>query len=251
MILRGSLGLGDAIYLYPVVKYYIDQGQDVTIITRYPEIYATLNCKTVRADEFIDCSCSARTLISETNIFQDTLIMSGIKEEIPLNFDFKRKLIPEIKTDKPICVVRLPTAPTGGEDDAKVLIPDIAVFQNIINNFKNEFNFIGIGWQKNYFTKFYNLTLDFSDIADLNYMLSILDRADIVLTQPGHCVSIAEALGKKLFVVFANAGLQSKEKRFRFTTPRKILTKKTSIWCIDNELSESYLEKFKKLALND
>jgi hypothetical protein len=253
MLIHGSLGLGDAIYLYPVVKYFINCGTDnVSIVTRYPQIYAGLKCKTISLAEidaidspYLDCHASARTCFPGTNIYEDTLIMAGITERPfpPLAFEYAGK--PYLfNASKKVCVIRNPTTPTGGEEDAKVLIPKIGVFQNIINSFSNSVFFVTVGWQKNINMRLGGVDLDLSDVRDLTEYFGILDGADIILTQPGHCVPIAEALDKKLFVVFAGDGLKSMEKRFRFTTPKKILTRPESRWCIDDEEPGAYLQRF-------
>jgi|WetSurMetagenome_2_1015567.scaffolds.fasta_scaffold01426_30 hypothetical protein len=250
MILRGSMGLGDAIYLYPVIKYFVDRGEDVTILTRYPEIFAPLKCKAVLEKDFLDCSCSARTILPETNIFEDTLIMAGIKEKLPLKFEYQKSVDFKIHTSKKICVVRVPTTPAKGEEDAKIMTPDKSVFQNIINSFRDRVYFVALGQQKNCDIKLSGVDLDMTATDKLADLFAIIDAAEIVLTQPGHFVPIAEALSKKLLTVFARAGLESQEKRFRFTTPAKILTRQESVWCIDDEPTEKYLKKFEAL-IND
>ena len=252
MILKGSMGLGDAIYLYPMVKYYSEMYPgSVTIITRYPEIYANLNCQTAKPDEYIDCSCSARTKEESTNIYEDTLIMSKIINKLPFKFEYDKTNQIKINSFKKICVVRNITTPANGEEDAKVMIPKISVFQNIINAYSGKVFFVSIGWQKSCDYKLDKIDLDLSEINVLNSYFSVIDQADIVLSQPGHCVPIAEGLNKKLFCVFARSGLKSMEKRFRFTTPQKILTKISSTYCVDDEKPEDYLPKFEKLLFGD
>jgi len=246
MILYGSLGLGDAIYLYPIVKHCSEVGEKVTIITRYPEVYDGLKCETVDPGEFISCRISARTTILESNIFQDALTMSGIKENIPLKLEYKNKNVIKFKTDKKVCVIRNITVPAAGEDDAKVMVPDISVYQRIIDEFKNSVYFVLIGRQTNSDAVLTGIDLDLTKTSTLSEYFSVIDSADIVLTQPGHCVPIAEALDKNLFVIFAWEGLLSEAKRFRFTTPKKLLTKESSFYCVDNEVDSSFLRKFRK-----
>lgn len=245
MILKGSMGLGDAVYLYPVVKYYADRGEDVTIITRYHEIYAGLNCKTVLPDDFIDCACSARTTIKDTNIFEDTLIMSQIEDKLSLKIELGVKRT--YATSKKVCVIRTPTAPVKGEEESKVMIPDISVFQKIINSFGKSVYFVLLGAKINFPGNLSGVDLDLSGVTGVDNILGAIAGADLVLTQPGHFVPMAEALERKLFVVFARSGLQTQEKRYRFTTPKKILTRRESVWCVDDESENNYLRKFEVL----
>jgi hypothetical protein len=252
MIIRGSMGLGDAIYLYPVVKYFIDYGHDVTIVTRYPEIFEKLNCKTLpeKAEigkDFLDCSCSFRTTIPGTNIFEDTLIMAGIKEKLPLKIEYDTTKKPKYPTSKKVCVVRTPTAPVKGEEETRVMIPNMSVFQTIINAFHDRVYFVLLGRAINCDENLSGVDLDLSGVDGVKNVIGAIDGADLVLTQPGHFVPLAEVLEKKLFTVFARAGLQSQEKRFRFTTPAKILTCRGSVWCVDDDPEKSYLEKFERL----
>ncbi len=119
MILRPSLGLGDAVYMFPVVKYYMARGEDVHIVTRYPSIFKFLNCKTIDPETFdatqpfIDCNCSARTKQRKTNIYEDTLLLSGINGHLPLTFEYSGKPY-SFNTSKKVCVIRNLTVPTGG-----------------------------------------------------------------------------------------------------------------------------------------
>jgi hypothetical protein len=249
MIIRGSQGLGDAIYLWPVVKYYSERGKDVTIITRYPEVYSNLKCTAIQESEFVDCQCSARTKELDTNIYEDTLLLSGITEKIPFEFEFKKVFIPVINTSKRICVVRLPSAPVKGGEETAIMIPKPEVYQNIINAFKDRVYFVSVGKQIECEHKLSGIDLDLSNTETLNDYFSVLSCADIIMTQPGHCVPIAEALGKKLFCIFASAGLISDVKRYRFTTPQKILTRSESAFCQDGDLEKVYLDKFERLLL--
>jgi len=246
MILRGSMGLGDAVYLNPVVKYYTERGEDVTIITRYPEIFFGLNCKIILDENFIDCQNSARTTTTGTNIYEDTLIMAGIDKTLPLNFEYvgTKRIFP---TSKKVCVIRQPTAPAKGELESVVMIPDSRVYQTIINSFKDRVFFVLCGKQINSTEKLTGCDMDCTSETGIINILETIDGADLILAQPGHFVSMAEALKKKLFCVFARAGLLSQVKRFRFNTPEKILSCKTSVWCIDDDPINDYLRKFEVL----
>ena len=234
MILRGSLGLGDAIYLWPVVKYYSEQGHDVSIITRYPELYSNLNCKTIAPDDFIDCQCSARTKEESTNIYEDTLIMSGVDADIPLTLKYAGEPH-KFNTSKKVCVIRNLTTPVKGDESARVMTPNAMIFQNIIDCYRGNVYFVLIGKQINCPHRLFNFDLDMTGIDSLMDYISIIAGADVVLTQPGHCVPIAEALDKKLLCVFSRAGINSTEKRYRYTTPKKILTKPSSAYAFDDQ----------------
>jgi hypothetical protein len=242
LILHGSLGLGDAVYMWPVVKYYSAIRDDVVVVTRYPELYATLKCQTVHPEEIQDCHCSARTLREETNIYEDTLIMSGIESRPPLEINFEwttRKY----KTSKPVCVVRTPSFPVKGDESARCMVPNPDIYQRIINAFRDRVYFVSIGWAVNMQEKL-EAELDLTEIKALHEYFSALAGADLIMTQPGHCVPIAEAMGKPLLTIFSAPGLVSQEKRYRFTTPKKILTKPTSHWIVDDDPIDKIFKTF-------
>ena len=64
------------------------------------------------------------------------------------------------------------------------------------------------------------------------------------ITQIGWGIAAAEALNKKIFVIFAEKGFHSSDKFFSTITPAKVITKETSYYCIDNENYNIIKEKF-------
>lgn len=245
LILHGSLGLGDAIYMWPLVKHYTSIRNDVVVVTRYPELFCTLDCQTVAPENVLDCRCSARTKELDTNVFEDTFITAGLSIRPPL--EIKRFWdVRKYKTIKPVCIIRTPSFPVQGDATSRCMVPHFHVYQKIINAYRDRVYFVSIGWPLNIGFKL-DVDLDLTGIKDLREYLGAIDGGDIVISQPGHCVPIAEALNKPLLAIFANAGLRSEEKRYKYTTPSKILTRQKSRWIADIDPIEQILDIFGKI----
>jgi hypothetical protein len=245
IILRPSQGLGDAVYMRPVVRHYLDLGNEVVVVTRHPGAYSDLNCKTVAEEDFMDCQASSRTMTKGTNIYQDTLIASGIDHKQAPQMDLRCVGVPrDFGPGNPVCVVRNPSVPVKGDDSARCMVPDIAVFQRIMDTFKDRVRFVLIGWRINFDVVLRGAHEDLTGITSLRDYFAAVAGADLVLTQPGHMLAIAEALHKPLLAVFAHKGLASTEKRYRFTTPDKVLTSPRSHWTIDAMAPEDQFRAF-------
>lgn len=250
--IRGARGLGDAFYIYPVVKYFIDKGEAVEVMTNYPEVYETLNCKTISRAGNPDINLSYATRYGEksTTIYQDTLIMGGLeKENIPFVADYKWRENSEFPTNKKICVIKSPGYAMGRKDrDTACLIPDLKVYQEIINSFKNKCYFVLSGLKNDFNFNLEGIDEDLTHIDVIPRLASLIDRADIVLTQSSHFMAIAQMLNTKCFVVFNHEGLKTNIKFYRHITPAKAISnKEMSGHAIDDEPINKILAKFERL----
>lgn len=252
MIIRGARGLGDAILVYQVVKYFINKGErDIIVKTNYPEIFEGLPVKTVqlgdlRYKEDINCRYGDRYSIYETNILQDTAIMAGIKEPLSLQYKYKCDKQFKFMTNKKVCVIRNPAYPMNykKKNQTEILVPRIEFYQRIIDEFKDRLYFILLGWGDDLKPKLTGIDEDLSGTSNISELFAIIDSSDVVLTQPGYMCPMAESLNKKLFVIFSARGMRTNQSFYRHIRPAKVLTKKSSIACTDREPIEQIIEKF-------
>lgn len=260
MRIRGAKGLGDACYVYPIVKYYAKRGDKVEIMTRYPVIYEVLirefpNVSCI--DRYggkpdIDCRYGPRYSNQETNMWEDTLIQAGlIAEKNKIPFEIKYKWSEEFKFSvlKRICLIKTPCFPTGKPSHTtKDLIPDIGIYQKIIDKFKDDCCFVMSGLKNEFVFVLNGIDEDLSHIDKIPRLMALIRGADIVLTQSSYFVSIAEGMDTRCLVCFAQTGLSSRESYYRWSTPAKVITKpETSDAFIDSEPIEKIFRKFERL----
>jgi len=253
MIIRGARGLGDALFLYPIIEYYINKGENVTVKTNYPEIFKELNCKTVplitAGTTDIVARYAERFENPETNMLEDTAILADMPLPVELSVKYKCKRKFKFNTNKKICVIRQPDYPMNAKrpESTLVLVPKIEIIQEIINKFKDECYFVLAGSGHGLKPELTGIDEDLTDISVIQELLELVNSSDIVLTQMGYMLPMAEALNKKLFSLHSYAGLHTNQAFYRWLTPQKSVTRKSSVYIIDNEPINQILNKFKEL----
>lgn len=254
MRIRGARGLGDAVYVYPIAKHFIDKGVKVEVMTRYPEIYNTLDCECI--DRYIgpkpdiDCRYGPRYPNQETNMWEDTLIQAGLQNEnIELKIAYDWSEVFKFPTQKKICLIKTPCYAQGKDNGMTAcLLPKLEVFQKIIDEFKDQCYFVMAGLKNTLEFEFKGIDEDLSHIDKIPRLVALVDQSDIVLTPSSHFVSFAEGLDKKLMIGFAQTGIDSQVSFYRWSTPAKVITKpNTSDAFIDSEPITRIFERFKRL----
>jgi hypothetical protein len=254
LTLRGAGGLGDALYMYPVLKYYLEQGKQVEILTKYPDVYTCLKKQgLIVTDRYAkqpdrECRYAPRYPIQETTTYQDTLILSGIDEYLPFEFEFEKQKPFKFNTDKKICVIRTLTLPMKQRGDEACLIPNGSHFQAIINAYKYKLYFVLAGSKSAYRYKLTGIDLDLTDTLNIKELFQLISQSDICLSQSCFFIPSAEALNKKNFVVFAADGFKCPFKFYKHITPKKVINKKDIIGhAIDDEPKSVVIRKFGEL----
>lgn len=246
MILRGASGLGDAVYMYPVLKYYLEHGQHIELLTRYNEIYAPLQkYKLILSDRYskqpeVECRYSPRYPDPSTTTYEDTLFFAGIRENIPLAIEFEKKAIKKLESLKghKICVVRTPALPMKGREDAKILIPKAEFTQAIITNMsKAGYAIVSVGSRNDFSGKpLANVDLDLTDQLDIRQLLTMVSLADCVVTQPSFLLPFAETLNKPCFLLFSGLAMRTPRKFYHQIVPKKIINKHEIVsWAVDDD----------------
>jgi len=252
--LRGAGGLGDAVYMYPVLKYYLEHGQRVEILTKYPEIYQPLiKSGLVITDRYAkqadrECRYAPRYPIQTTTTYQDTLILAGIEKYLPLEMEFQCPHVFDFPTKKKVCVIRVPVLPMKQRGDEACLIPPGKLFQKIIDAFKNTCYFVLAGNRNCYQYALRGVDMDLTGTLDIPGLMQLINQSDICLSQSCFFLPFAEALNKKTFVLFSSEGFESPVKFYRYITPEKIINKPEIVGHFANNEPESELTtRFEKL----
>lgn len=237
--IRGGRGLGDSLYLRPIAEYFLAQGDEVTVLSDYPQIYTGLKVEVKRFTRF-GVNVLAHYVMGKSNPlttqWDDVCASAGVS--VPLRFTWNivnhalvDRIVEKAK-GRPIIVVHGGRVPMGRTDGFGLeLLPDRAAFEAVLAELKDCFTvLVGGGAQ------LYPLEADF----DLNGKTSVSDLLDIasvcdgVVAQCSFAIPLAEVFDKPLLIVWAAHGLVAREPYVRQITPMKVLSKPTSHFVVDD-----------------
>lgn len=238
--IRGGRGLGDSIYLRPLVEHFIAAGKPVTALTDYPDVFLGTGAETEpfgRNNITVLGHYVNGKADPTTTQWQDVCKSAGVS--VPLRFDWNVRnhaLVDDVKAragGDPIIIVhggRVPMARTdkfGAE-----LLPMREAFATVLDVFPDCF-MVSIGKAE----KLYPLHVD----LDLNGSTSVTDLFDLtsicagIIAQCSFAVPLAEAFDKPLLAVWAAHGMQSNMHPYvKSITPQKVLGKATSNFVVDD-----------------
>lgn len=240
--IRGASGLGDAVYMYPIVRHYANLGEQLEVCTRWPDVFRNLPVKIAdfsRQNINILAHYARRKGNRDTNQFQDCCIVAGIKEEIPFTLDWKPKnsgLIAKTKeSGKPALLVQMPRAPMGRKDGfGASLLPKCGVIQSMIDELKERAYIVQVGGGK-CLHEFKGIDLDMANKTSVTDLIDLHHSADAMLGYPSNIIALAEAFDKPLVAVWSRRGLKDGHSYVRQISPRKILSKPTSRHIVDDQ----------------
>jgi hypothetical protein len=253
---RGAGGLGDAVYLYPVLKHVLTHGGAAEVLTVYADIYTPLRkLGLVISDRYaknpdINCRYGDRYHSKTTTTYQDTLTLAGLDLSIPLELEYEREEPPRLKgvNGRKVCLVRSPAYPMKGREDTRILIPDLKKTQYIIDAYRDEVFFVQVGNRNGYEGILQGLGQDLSGALTIRQLLTLVDMSDMVLTLPSFLLPFSEALSKKCFVLFSGMAMRTPRKFYHLITPSKIINKKNIVHhAIDTEPADKIVHKFGRL----
>jgi len=246
--IRGASGLGDAIYVYPVAKYYRDLGNQVIVRTKFPDVYKDLDVQTVKFFKIpkadITASYSNRKS-QKTNQYQDVILNCKMPIDTPFLIDWKvddEALVAKIKKmakGRKILVISMPHQPFDRPDRyGDALRPNFENLQIAIDYLKQKNWFVIQIGKGGCFQNLSNIDLKKQNLTSVKGLMDICSIADGFAGQVGFIVPIAEAFNKPLFALFSKAGLRSSDKFIPAITGEKILSRDSSVYAIDSEPKE-------------
>jgi ADP-heptose:LPS heptosyltransferase len=272
--IKGASGLGDNIYLYPIVKHFASLYDKVYIMSDYPELFESLpnvTCskhlklnfipiadgKTVRKKEIdLRCTYGPRKHKIGTDQFQDTYIFARTQgHQIP---DLKLELPWELKNTelvntvrmianknafRKIAVVAAPYQPFGRTDKwGSEITIDPEVIQYICDDLK-ELGYLVITIGNDFCL--YEPMVEYNMIGQTTVpdMLDLVKMADLTVTQIGNLLPISEALNTKNITIFSKNIPNCEHKFLRAITPDKCVHRKDiNLSMYDNEPVEKIRE---------
>lgn len=248
--IRGGAGLGDAIYLRPVVEHFIRAGERVTVCSDFADVFAGTGAKTHPFDRFnIDVLAhyTAGKRDPTTNQWQDICRSAGI-DQLELRTDWRvksRALIDGLRADaagRRLILVHGGRTPMGRTDGfGRELLPQREAFDAALGALGDDCFLVRVGKGED----LYQLDVD----VDLNGRTSVTDLLDLgsicdgVVGQCSFAIPLAEIFDRPLLVVWAAHGMQHNMHPYiRQITPQKVLSKPTSRYVVDDWQAEKIAE---------
>jgi hypothetical protein len=208
--IRGCSGLGDAFYTYVVAKHYAEvEKKNVLLETNYPDVFSTLRISTTSArifDPQIYCTYVPFKQDHTTNQFQDVLRAAKIEAPLRLKHPHPKKSYFETKAGRhimssrehqykkkygwPVCVIADPYLASGVRN-RETLKPDKKTYSEIVNLLNKKYFTVLSGKGPIEETGADCSIKGMTDVADL---IAVVASADLVLTQVGALLPMAEAL---------------------------------------------------------
>jgi len=278
--IKGASGLGDTIYLYPIAKHFSTLYDTVHLMSDYPELFESLpkvKCFPHKKLNYIPlgegkkqpidlrCTYGPRKHKPGTSQFEDMLIFGkhSLKgqnhphwnmPELELKIDWSIKNEELVRTTKAvakgrkICVVAAPYEPFGREDEwGAVLRIKPEVIQDICTRYRESILFITIG--NKYTLHRPTVEHDLVEQTTVSDLMDLVSISDICLSQIGNLLPMAEALGKKNFIVFAEGIKQASHPFISSITPQKTIHFKhlnKSVYDSSDNITESFYDHFCK-----
>lgn len=242
MRIRGGSGLGDAIYVRPVVEHFVSAGERVTVCSDFADVFIGTSAEVKAFDRFnIDVLAhyTAGKRDPSTNQWQDVCHSAGI-DEIALRFDWRVRssaLIDGLRADaagRQLILVHGGRTPMGRTDGfGRELLPQREAFAAVLGALGDDCFLVRVGKGED----LYQLDVD----VDLNGSTSVSDLLDIgsvcdgVVGQCSFAIPLAEVFDRPLLVVWAAHGMQHNMHPYiRQITPQKVLSKPTSSFVVDD-----------------
>lgn len=228
--IRGGRGLGDSLYVRPIVDYLRRLGERVTALSDYPDVFlgsgAEVQPFTRQGVNLLAHYTSGKSN-PKTTQWQDVLRSARMPGALPLRFAWpvrNQALVDALlarAAGRPLVLVHGGREPMNRRDGFGLeLMPGRAAFVTALESLADCFLVrVGRGPQ------LYELPAD----ADLNGDTTVSDLLDVasqcagIVAQCSFAVPLAECFDRPLLAVWSARGLVSREEYVRLITPRKIL----------------------------
>ena len=251
---RSGRGIGDSLYLRPIVDHFVEQGRAVVALSDHPAIFhgsgATVEAFTRQGSPTV-AHYTETMHHQETTQYQDMLRRAGIEISVPLRFRWtvqNRRLVDALlkqAAGRPLILVHGGRVPMQRTDDfGRDLIPKRQAFEAALDALGDCYR-VRIGKAPN----LYPLPVD-EDLGKRTTVADLLDLATIcsgMVAQCSFAVPLAEVFDKPLLAVWSASGLASSTAYIRTITPKKVLTKTTSRFVVDDWMPDRIAEAARAL----
>lgn len=238
---RGGNGLGDAIYIQSIARWFLSKGHTVEVCTRWPDVFSQLDVtiSDFRRDRITNLAhYTARKGTPGTSQFTDCCLQAGIRDPVPLELRWtptSERFTEQLRSSgKPVIAVSLPRRPMGRTDGfGAEILPDCKALQAAIDAIAGRAVVVMVGAG----APLHKLRGIDIDLVDKTSVAELLDVATVCDGFLGYCsflVPLAEAQDKPALFVWSRRGLTSQNKFVRNITPQKVLHRAKSRHVVDD-----------------
>lgn len=236
--IRGGRGLGDSIYLRPFVDHFLRRGEQVTVLSEYPEIFAGLQCTVDRFDRSrskwnVLAHYTRGKAVPSTTQWEDICNSAGVALPLAITWTCRNPaLVQELRAmakGRPIVLVH---AGRTHEWAGTALLPKPEAFAAVLAGFRDCFT-VAIGKGARRYSV--PVSLDMQDRTSVSDLIDLAQDCAAIVGQCSYAVPLAEVFDKPLIGVWAADGMKASQHPFvRQVTPRKVLSKPSSMAVIDD-----------------
>jgi len=232
VVIKCLKGLGDAVYTFPIVSHFCKK-TDVKVITPYPIIFDSLHVDTTTDySEAFDMHPRYTANRNTTNWQYVDMLNSVNLPMLPFDLiwglgftdEFKSKFLSDIMIEitvhrKKICVIKEPCAAhMHKKRNDFSMAPRRAVMQDWIKA-NQQYCFVSVGHNELFKSRLSGIDFDLTDNTTVQDLISLCSIADIISTQVGHLVPIAQGLSKNIKVFYPE---KITDGRMKHISPNKI-----------------------------
>lgn len=239
--IRGGSGLGDSLYLRPIVDHFLLHGDRVQVMSNYSDIFIGSKAEVEpfgRKNINVVAHYSWAKNNQATNQWQDICANARLPRVLPLRINWRVRneaLIEKLRAeagDREIVLVHGGRIPMGRTDGfGKEILPAQEAFNFVLKKLKHCYT-VRIGEQREQLYEVQtNRRLLGTSVSDL---LDVAVSCKALVGQCSFIVPLAEVFDKPLLTIWANSGLHSSTAFVRLITPRKVLSKSSSWYVQDN-----------------
>lgn len=231
-------GLGDAIHLRAIVRHLLSIGHEVTVFTRWPEMFGDLPVTVHAADEAIEYRdlISARACfqcrvpqVREMSQFANACLQAGIDQPIDLDIGWAVRNAPLLKditgraAGRPILVFQ-PLKHVSNSNE-ELLRPDNDAFRALIGSHRDHFK-VRVGHPR-FVDDDHALPgdLDLVGKTSVTDAIDLVTICDLVCCEPSFLGIAAQAFDKKVICLFSSRALRSTVIKVAGVTPARVFHK--------------------------
>lgn len=198
--IRTPLGLGDAVYTFPIVKHFA-QTEKVIVCTQYPDVFKSLGIETT-AEKTNQDLCLRYQFRAEKDYYTQMCDLAGVHPEFKLDWPYRESDdCPSFIHDafQPVCVIKEPVCGHMHKGSKNFsMAPNVERMQNFVNKNNGILHFVSVGEDEVFKARLSRINTDLNNRLSVHDLISIVTYSSVVVTQIGHLVPLAQALGKPL-----------------------------------------------------
>ncbi len=211
------MGLGDAVYSYPIVKNYVDDF-NVVVKTNFPIVFDSLPVECTaykdarKHDIFPEYTSNRSAEKSQYGVMLESIGLPWI----PFEFDWQLGFTEEFrfyhlerfteklnKSRKQLCIVKEPCAAHVHKVTKNFsMTPNIEEYQQWIIDNHEEYFFVSVGHDEIFKKKMQGIGHRLNDKTSVQDLITLCSMASLIVTQVGHLVPIAQGLGKPVKIFY-------------------------------------------------